>query len=192
VDGAAYAENNPPRPATPYEVTKYSGELLCEGWCNIYGIRLVAPRYFNVYGPGDVPGVWRAVIPNFTRKAIHGEEIVVTGPKASRDFTFIDDAVTLTLAGLKRVTEAPSPIQLIYNVGTGTEVFIKHLAETIKEIYQSTSKITVTELRHWDNAPRRVADCHKVQALFPGEFSGVRRIEEGLRLSQDWYQKVCR
>lgn len=191
VDGAAYAENNPPRPATPYEVTKYSGELLSEGWCNVYGIGLVAPRYFNVYGPGDVPGKWRAVVPNFIRKALHGEEIVITGAKASRDFTFIDDAVSLTLAGLKRVSGAPSPIQLIYNVGTGHEVFIKHLADTIVKMYGSASKIVMGEFRYWDNAPRRVADCHKVQALFPDVFAKMRRIEDGLNLSRGWYKGVC-
>lgn len=191
VDGAAYAENNPPRPATPYEVTKYAGELLSEGWCSVYGIGLVAPRYFNVYGPGDVPGLWRAVVPNFIRNAMHGEEIIVTGAKSSRDFTFIDDAVALTLAGLKKVSEAPTPIQLIYNVGTGHEVFIKHLADTIVKQYGSISKIVVGELRYWDNAPRRVADCHKVQALFPDEFAKMRRIDDGLHLSMGWYKGVC-
>src|SRR5262249_35973638 len=91
-DGGAYAENSPPRPATPYEVTKFAGELLCEGWCRMHGIGLAAPRYFNVYGPGDVPGEFRAVIPNFIRRALKNDELVVTGKDCSRDFTFIEDA----------------------------------------------------------------------------------------------------
>ena len=85
----------------------------------IYDISLAAPRYFNVYGPGDVPGEWRAVIPMFFRLAKRDEPLVVTGKNVSRDFTYIDDVVDGTLAGLDRLGEAPGRITLVYNIGAG-------------------------------------------------------------------------
>jgi len=188
----AYSENQPPRPSTPYEVTKYSGELLCDGYCQIYDISLTAPRYFNVYGPGDVPGDWRAVIPMFFRLAKCSEPLVITGKNVSRDFTYIDDVIGGTLAGLERLSEAPARITLVYNIGTGAEVFVTSLAKKIKALVPgSKSEIVVAEQRYWDNAPRRVADCHKYQALFPAQANSMRNIDAGLRDAAPWYLDVC-
>jgi nucleoside-diphosphate-sugar epimerase len=191
MDIVAYSENQPPAPSTPYEVTKYSGELLCSGYCEIYGISLVAPRYFNVYGPGDVAGEWRAVIPKFFALAKRGEPLVITGENASRDFTYIDDVVEGTLAGLTRVDEAPSRITLIYNIGTGREVFVKHLAGLVVKVSGSKSEVITKPKRNWDNAPRRVADCHKYQALFPDIANRMRSIDTGLQDACEWYMDVC-
>ena len=187
----AYAESTSPRPSTPYEVTKYSGELLCAGFCEIYGISVSAPRYFNVYGPGDVPGKWRSVVPRFFQLAKKGEPLVVTGSNASRDFTYIDDVVAGTMAGLRRIEEAPDRITLVYNIGTGHEVFAKQMAEYIVAASGSKSEITIEEFRHWDNAPRRVADCHKYRALFPEEAEQMRSAEQGIKDACEWYINVC-
>lgn len=194
MDIVAYAENQPPRPSTPYEVTKYSGELLCSGFCKIYGISLVAPRFFNVYGPGDVPGKWRAVVPNFFSLALRDEPIVVTGATASRDFTYVDDVVESIMAGVKRVQEGPAQLELVYNVSTGRETFIKDLAGHIVAITGSASKVRVEEFRKWDNAPRRVGDVHKFRSLFPDIADKMVQVfgaEGGLAKSIQWYKSVC-
>lgn len=192
MDIVAYSENQPPQPSTPYEVTKYAGELLCDGYCKIYGISLVAPRFFNVYGPGDVPGNWRAVIPMFFQLAKNHAPMIVTGKNVSRDFTYIDDVIEGTLAGLDRLEEAPDRISLVYNIGTGQEVFIANLAKKIKEFVSgSNSEIMIEGLRSWDNAPRRVADCHKYQALFPKQANSMRKIDQGLKDATPWYLDVC-
>jgi len=186
----AYSESSPPKPSTPYEVGKYSGELLCSGFCEIFDINLIAPRFFNVYGPGDVPGKYRAVIPKFFQTALKGDPLVVTGKMVSRDFTYIDDVVAGIMAGMRRMDEAPDRIELVYNIGTGTEVFITELAETIKKVTKSESEVLVEELRFWDNAPRRVADTHKYRALFPKQEDAMRSVEKGLEDAADWYMEV--
>jgi len=192
MDVVAYSEDAKPGPNTPYEVGKYSAEVLCEGFCSIYGISLVAPRFFNVYGEGDIPGPWRSVMPLFFKKALCNEEVVVTGTSCSRDFTYIDDVIDGVLAGLQRTHEAPDRISLIYNIATGTEVFIKNLAYQIVELVASTSMITLNEARGWDNAVRRVGDTHKFRALFPTVANSMMPIEDGLTKSVGWYKDVCK
>jgi UDP-glucose 4-epimerase len=187
----AYAESSAPRPSTPYEVTKYAGELLCDGYCSIYGISLVAPRFFNVYGPGDLPGLYRAVIPNFFRCALRKEPLNVTGKMSSRDFTYIDDVVSAIQAGVKRIGEAPGRITLVYNIATGREMFINKLAGLIREVVKSESVIEVSDTRYWDNAPRRVGDVHKFRALFPEEAEQMRSVEKGILDAAEWYKAVC-
>lgn len=191
VDVVAYAESVRAKPMTPYEVTKYSGEVLCSGYCKLYDISLVSPRFFNVYGPGDLGGEWRAVIPNFFSLALRGQPLIVTGTYASRDFTYIDDVVSGVFAGIERVEQAPGPIEVIYNIATGREVFIKELASMIIDLTGASSEIVIRELRNWDNAPRRVGDIHKYRALFPEAAERMRSIQQGLEDSLDWYKAVC-
>ena len=50
---------------TPYQIHKLLGELYCNYFHNYYGLPIAIARYFNVYGPGEVPGKYRNVIPNF-------------------------------------------------------------------------------------------------------------------------------
>ena len=192
MDVVAYSEDAKPGPKTPYEVGKYAGEVLCEGFCSIYNISLVAPRFFNVYGEGDIPGPWRAAVPMFFKKALKGEDIKVTGKNCSRDFTYIDDVIEGIMAGVARSDEAPDRISLIYNISTGTEVFIKNLALQIIDLLNSTSLITVEEARGWDNAVRRVGDTHKFRSLFPTIANSMIPIEEGLPFSLEWYKDVCK
>jgi nucleoside-diphosphate-sugar epimerase len=132
------------------------------------------------------------VVPKFFALALRGEDIVVTGKNASRDFTYIDDVTTATLEGLKRLEEAPDRIELVYNIGTGTEVFVAKLAELIVRAVESKSSISLADKRHWDNALRRVADVHKFRALFPSIANNMLPIEEGLKKSAQWYSVVCK
>ena len=64
---------------TPYQIHKLLGELYCNYFHNYYGLPVAIARYFNVYGPGEVPGKYRNVIPNFIWWAIHGQPLPITG-----------------------------------------------------------------------------------------------------------------
>ncbi len=65
--------------STPYQITKMLGELYCNFFSNHYGLKTVKPRFFNSYGPGEVPGQYRNVIPNFMKLAISGAPLPITG-----------------------------------------------------------------------------------------------------------------
>src|SRR6266571_8356188 len=58
---------------TPYQVTKMLGELYTNMYHNLYGLPIVNARFFNSYGPGEVPGKYRNVIPNFFYWAMNGQ-----------------------------------------------------------------------------------------------------------------------
>ena len=82
------------RPETPYAITKWLGERYIRYWADQHGLNAASVRLFNVYGPGERPGRYRNVVPNFFALALRGESLVVTGTgEETRDFTFMKDAV---------------------------------------------------------------------------------------------------
>ena len=65
---------------TPYQVTKLLGELYTNYFHNLYEMPVVNARFFNVFGPGEVPGWYRNVIPNFIYWAMNGQPLPITVP----------------------------------------------------------------------------------------------------------------
>ena len=84
---------------TPYQVTKLLGELYTNYFYNLYGIPIVNARFFNVFGPGEVPGIYRNVIPNFFYWSMNGLPLPITGDGTeTRDWTYVEDIVDGLLA----------------------------------------------------------------------------------------------
>src|SRR2546428_10533960 len=85
---------------TPYQVTKMLGELYTSMFHSLYGLPVVNPRFFNSYRPGEGPGRYRHVIPNFFYWAMNGKALPITGTgEETRDFGFVGDSVSGLLAG---------------------------------------------------------------------------------------------
>jgi nucleoside-diphosphate-sugar epimerase len=79
---------------TPYQITKMLGELYGNFFHHHYGLPIVKTRFFNSYGPGEVPGQYRNVIPNFIFWALSGLPLPFTGSgEETRDFTYVMDIV---------------------------------------------------------------------------------------------------
>ena len=110
------------QPMSPYAVSKLAAEQYTLAWQHSYGLRTLAFRFFNVYGPRQAPGhAYAAVIPAFVHAALTGEPLTVHGDGTqSRDFTYVGtvvdvivDAITpgrhLRLAGQPRVRVAHEP-----------------------------------------------------------------------------------
>ena len=94
-------ETAPPRPLSPYGVSKLAGEHYCRVFAELYGLETVSFRYFNVFGPRQRPdSAYAAVIPLFIQALRHGERPTVHGDgRQSRAFTYIDDVVAANLRG---------------------------------------------------------------------------------------------
>jgi UDP-glucose 4-epimerase len=88
-------ETMPETPMSPYAVSKLTGEKYCKVYNQLYGLRTVGLRYFNVYGPRQDPtSEYSAVIPKFITGLLAGEQPVIYGDgRQTRDFTFISDVV---------------------------------------------------------------------------------------------------
>lgn len=167
---------------TPYSINKYTAELYTQYYAHLFHVPTVSIRIFNTYGPYELAGKYRNVIPNFIEKALNGEDLVITGTgRETRDFTFVDDLVDLML----RAAISPSKEGDIFNGGTGEKTEILNMAEIIKEVTGSQSNIVFKPARNWDKVKDRMSNTSK-SAKELGYQPNVK-IREGLEKTIKWY-----
>lgn len=167
---------------TPYQITKALGEF----YCNYYlsSLSTVRCRFFNSYGPGEVPGAYRNVIPNFIWRAMHDVPLVITGTgRETRDFIFVDDLVE----GLVRSAEVAEAHGQAINLGTGIQTHIDDLAHMIIAATGSRSSIEFAPRRAWDKSATRQADISRARARL-GLAPSVN-VPEGLQRTIAWFQQ---
>ena len=166
---------------TPYQITKTLGEF----YCNYFNAQVPAVRcrFFNSYGPGEVPGPYRNVIPNFIWRALRGEPLVITGTgEETRDFVYVDDLVT----GLLAAAEATGAPGEAFNLGTGIQTRVIDLAEIVTKACCSTSQIEFAPRRPWDRSTHREADISKAKSVLG--FQPTVGIREGVERTVDWFR----
>lgn len=113
-----------PQPVSPYGVTKLAAEQLCYLYFVNHGVPATSVRYFTVYGPRQRPDM---AFNRFIRAAVSGTPMTLYGDgEQTRDFTYIDDAVTATVAAGDRGVPGRA-----YNIGGGSRVTINHVLEII-------------------------------------------------------------
>ncbi|TSC60961.1 MAG: Vi polysaccharide biosynthesis protein vipB/tviC [Parcubacteria group bacterium Gr01-1014_107] len=123
-------EDMPPRPKSPYGLQKYTGELFCKTWSEVYGLQTVCLRYFNVYGPRlDPEGDYALAVGKFLKQRKENKPLTVTGDGTqTRDFTHVKDVVRANL--LAAYSQKVGKGETI-NIGAGRNVSINRLAELI-------------------------------------------------------------
>lgn len=166
---------------TPYQIHKLLGELYCNFFSNYHDLPVVIMRYFNVYGPGEVPGRYRNVIPNFIWWALRKQRLPITGTgEETRDFTFVDDIVDGTLkAGV-----IPDAVGEAINIASGTETEVIYLANTINELTGNDNGVKLVGRRKWDKIVRRRASIEKAKKMLG--YEPKIGIKEGIEKTVDW------
>lgn len=138
-------ESMSPDPRSPYAVSKLDGEYHLRMFAASQGMRAVALRYFNVFGPRQDPkSQYAAAIPAFISRALAGETITIHGDGGqTRDFVFVEDVVRANLmaAGALPPQGRGAPPFAVYNVGCGRSVTILELARRIVAATGSSSPI---------------------------------------------------
>lgn len=166
---------------TPYQIHKLLGELYCNHYWETYGIKTAIPRFFNVYGPGEVPGRYRNVIPNFIWLAMHDRPLTITGTGVeTRDFAYVGDIVD----GVLRMGIIDDAIHESINLASGTETKVKDLAEMVVEITGSDSEIQYGPKRDWDKSNRRLASIEKAKQILG--YEPEMPFREGLKNTYEW------
>lgn len=166
---------------TPYAITKLLGEQYVDFYSRFHGINSTTLRFFNSFGPGELPGKYRNVIPNFLQAALSGEPLIITGTgEETRSFSFVGDVVKAVVKSSEVVWTRGE----IINIGTTTETTVQRLAETIKAITGSPSKIFKTAKRPWDTIQRRRANMEKAKRLLG--WTATTSLEQGLKVYADW------
>ena len=128
------SESAVPRPISPYGVTKLSCEHLARAYERSFGLDWRGMRYFTVYGPRQRPDM------AFTRiltALVEGSEFELNGTgEQSRDFTYVADAVSATVAAM-----GGGPEGAVYNVGGGSETSIRAVIELCEELAGSDLRV---------------------------------------------------
>jgi UDP-glucose 4-epimerase len=166
---------------TPYQVNKLVGELYCNYFSDYYGLPVAIARYFNVYGPGEVPGKYRNVIPNFIWWALHKKPLPITGTgEETRDFTFVEDIVDGTL----RMGIFKEAVGEAINLASETETRVIDLAKWINELTGNEAGILFKPKRDWDKIEKRRASIEKAGKILG--YKPKTSIKTGLTKTNKW------
>lgn len=169
---------------TPYQITKLLGEAYANFFKNYYDLAVVRARFFNVYGPGEVPGAYRNVIPNFIYWAKTNQPLPITGSgEETRDFTYVGDIVE----GLLGAALCPEAVGEAFNLASGKETKIIDLAHKILDLTGSQSSIELTQRRKWDTHSRRCASVDRARALIG--YSPSTDLDAGLKAAVSWFDE---
>jgi len=167
---------------TPYQITKLLGELYCNFFHNYYGLPVVIGRLFNVYGPSEIPGKYRNVIPNFIYWVLHGQALPIMGTgEETRDFTFVDDAVD----GLLRLGATPEAVGEAINIASETETKVIDLAKMINDLTGNDNGVRFVGRRNWDKIIRRRASIEKARKILG--YEPKIEIKKGIKKTVDWF-----
>ncbi len=177
-------EDMVPNPLSPYAVTKLLGEYYCKAFNEVYGLKTISLRYFNVYGPRQDPySDYAAVIPRFINRVLENKPPVIYGDgEQTRDFTFVKDVVSANILAMK------SDANDVYNIASGNRISINELAKVIM-------KLMGRNLKPVHEAPREGDIRHSL-----GDISKAARnlgyeprysLEEGLRGTIKWFSKLA-
>lgn len=165
----------------PYAIAKIAGIKLCESYNRQYGTQYVSVMPTNLYGPSDNYDLNNShVLPALIRKAhearMRGDEkYVVWGTgRPMREFLYVDDMADACVYLMESEIHDG-----IFNVGTGEDVTIRELAETVMRVIGFEGEI-IYDATKPDGTPRKLLDVERMRAL--GWKSSVK-LEEGIRLA---------
>jgi UDP-glucose 4-epimerase len=165
-----------PQPVSPYGVTKLAAEQLCYLYHANYGVPTVSLRYFTVYGPRQRPDMG---FHKFLRATLTGAPNSVFGDgEQTRDFTFVADAVTATIAAATRGVPGR-----VYNIGGGSRVSVNQVLEMIGRVAGRRPVLKVDPAQKGD---MRHTYADTSLARLDMGFAPTVGLEEGLAAEHAW------
>jgi nucleoside-diphosphate-sugar epimerase len=178
-------EAMPPKPISPYAVAKLASEFYMISFFRCYGLETVCLRYFNIFGPRQDPtSPYSGVLAKFSMQMLRGEQPTIFGNgETSRDFTFIDNAVSANLLACS--APAAECAGRVFNCATGRRITLNQTFESMKKLtgYNGTVKY----------APERSGDIkHSLADITLAQkhlgYNVLVNFEEGLRRTVEWYK----
>lgn len=171
------------RPMSPYAVTKAATEGYAIAYQFAYGIKTLAFRFFNVFGPGQAANhAYAAVIPKFLDAALNGRPVEVHGDGLqSRDFTFVETVCGVIASAVEKQIHSLDPVNLAY--GTNTTL-LALLDEMERQLGHPIERVHV-DPRTGDVRASQ-ANNERVRDLFP-EIEPVA-LTDGLAKTIEWFR----
>ncbi len=169
-------ETMAPMPLSPYAVSKLACEHYLRVFASVYGMETASLRYFNVFGPNQLPdGPYAAAIPRFVSAALSHEPVVIFGDgEQSRDFCFVKNAVSANLlaASTKRSLKGE-----VMNIAGGRRIVLNELVREIERRLESPITVQHAEPRRGD-VKHSLADISRAHELIG--YEPLVRWEDGL------------
>ncbi|HEV7702409.1 MAG TPA: NAD-dependent epimerase/dehydratase family protein [Candidatus Paceibacterota bacterium] len=173
----AVSEESNLNPKSPYARNKIDGENLLRK----SSIPHIALRYFNVYGPGQSKE-YVGVITTFIINSLRGDDLIIYGDgNQIRDFVFVSDVARANILAMEYNNDSFQ----VFNIGSGTEISIKILAEIIIQLTSSNSKIVYKPFLSGDIIYSR-ADVSKAKEVLGWKAEVL--LEEGLKETISYYK----
>ncbi|MFZ1748157.1 MAG: NAD-dependent epimerase/dehydratase family protein [Nitrospirales bacterium] len=174
------AESHRTEPLSPYGISKLAGEKYLAYYANATGLRYVALRFANVYGPRQDSEGEAGVVAIFSKQMLDGGQPIVNGTgKQTRDFIYVDDAVEAILVTLGE------DVQGIFNVGTGQETTINECYGIIKSLTKCQCKELYGAAKKGEQF-RSVLDVTKLREVFGWDPQVT--LQEGLTRTVDFFR----
>jgi UDP-glucuronate 4-epimerase len=172
-------DDNVDFPISPYAATKKAGELICHTYHHLACISMTCLRFFTVYGPRQRPDL---AIHKFARLIEDGKPIPVYGDGSMmRDFTYIDDIIDGTVAGIKKCDGYN-----IYNLGESKPITVNSLIAEIEKALGKKAVIERLPLQPGD-VERTYADVAK--ARMDLGYNPNTDIGDGLKRFVEWFRQ---
>ena len=179
-------EGHPLQGQSPYSATKIAADQIAMSFYCSFGSPVALIRPFNTYGPRQS---LRAVIPTIITQLAKSQAIINLGSlHPTRDFSFVKDIVN----GFIAIAESDASIGEAINVGSGFEISIKELGETIGDLMGSKIKFNTEEIRlrpGKSEVERLLADNSKANQIinWVPKYAGKEGLKRGLKETIDWY-----
>jgi UDP-glucuronate 4-epimerase len=166
---------------SPYAATKMAGEFLCSAYSHLYQMRIVALRFFTVYGPRQRPDL---AIHKFTRQIWKGQLIDQFGDGTTRrDYTYIDDIIQGVVASLGY----DGPLFDIFNLGESETIQLKDLIVAIENALGRRAHINLLPEQPGD-VPLTCADVSKARRLLG--YQPTTPLPIGLPRFIEWFHQT--
>jgi UDP-glucose 4-epimerase len=173
-------EDAMPQPVSPYGVSKLAAEQLCYLYYANHRVPTVSLRYFTVYGPRQRPDMG---FHKFLRATIKGDPITLFGDgEQTRDFTFVHDAVTATIAAGTRGVPGR-----VYNIGGGSRVSVNEVIEMIARVSGRRPLVHIDPVQKGDMR-HTYADTSRARADLG--FAPSVSLEQGLAAEYQWLKDI--
>ena len=180
-------ENRIGKCLSPYAATKKTNELYAQVFADVYGLKLMGFRYFNIFGPRQDPdGAYAAVIPLFVKHIMQRTPVFINGDGAqTRDFTFINNAVEVNIKGM--LTDNTAALNKVYNVAMGESFSVNYLYNACTDYLQSDFAATYREPRAGDIRDS-LADISLAKNLLG--YQPTKKFKEGLEETIEFFKQI--
>jgi UDP-N-acetylglucosamine 4-epimerase len=172
---------------SPYAATKKTNELYAQVFGDVYGLKTIGFRYFNIFGPRQDPdGPYAAVIPLFVKGILNKTPVYINGDgEQTRDFTFVENAVQVNIKGM--LTDNEAALKRVYNVAVGERFSVNYLYNACKEQLSSDWPATYREPRAGDIRDS-LADISLAKELLG--YQPTKTFADGLRETIQFFENL--